>query len=105
MKPHKHANLIKAWAEGALIQINTPHGWQDIHSRDPAWCSNSEYRLSPLRDRYLRFFITVHGTIDFVVREEPDATFTPHAFKSWAGDWVTVVFNTQTIDYSVAEQE
>ncbi len=50
MKPHKHAELIKAWADGAEIQIKLKDDaldtWQD--SYDPDW-SNSfiEYRIKP----------------------------------------------------------
>jgi hypothetical protein len=47
MKPHKHAEIIKAWADGAQIQyksILTPK-WSDIS--DPAWENVNEYRIKP----------------------------------------------------------
>lgn len=50
MKPHKHAELIKAWADGAIIQHQAPDGlgglaWADVPS--PAWYPHTEYRVKP----------------------------------------------------------
>lgn len=45
--PHKHAELIKAWADGAEIQYSTglSHLW---HSADnPSWWKGYEYRIKP----------------------------------------------------------
>ena len=45
MKPHKHAELIKAWADGAEIQVKNDDGvWRDA---DPFWCDYKEYRIKP----------------------------------------------------------
>lgn len=47
-KPHKHAALIKAWADGATIQIrNTGHNWIDVIGNRPHWDENTEYRIKP----------------------------------------------------------
>jgi hypothetical protein len=45
-KPHKHAELIKAWADGAEIQLkmNATH-WGDCI--DPYWNADLEYRIKP----------------------------------------------------------
>lgn len=44
-KPHKHAELIKAWADGATIQYKTQHaGWMTC---TPAWAESAEYRIKP----------------------------------------------------------
>jgi hypothetical protein len=47
MKPHKHAELIKAWAEGAEIQIYRPRwdDWKD--DLMPSWEFDFEYRIKP----------------------------------------------------------
>ena len=47
MKPHKHAELIKAWADGADIQIHRPHldDWKD--DLMPSWEVSFEYRIKP----------------------------------------------------------
>jgi hypothetical protein len=50
MTPHKHAAIIKAWADGAQVQTRMngmPEStWSDIDS--PAWHSDYfEYRIKP----------------------------------------------------------
>ena len=45
-KPHKHAALIHAWADGAEIQKLCGDGWYD-DSDTPEWYEDSEYRIKP----------------------------------------------------------
>ena len=46
MKPHKHAELIKAWADGADIEyFDHEEGW--INQLHPAWYVDTEYRIKP----------------------------------------------------------
>jgi hypothetical protein len=56
MKPHKHAVLIKAWADGAEIEFcGVDNKWRPIEARD--WDSNFRFRIKPdeprLRDMYI----------------------------------------------------
>ena len=46
MKPHKHAELIKAWADGATIEVYQPafDRWEEA---EPAWHTSFEYRIKP----------------------------------------------------------
>lgn len=45
--PHKHAELIKAWADGAEIQYKDSLGnWFDCHD-DPRWSEHVTYRIKP----------------------------------------------------------
>lgn len=45
-KPHKHAALIHAWADGAQIQVQAVDGsWKD--SDNPWWENDTEYRIKP----------------------------------------------------------
>ena len=44
---HKHAELIKAWADGAEIEYKSPYGWSPIEGRNPSWLDHSEYRIKP----------------------------------------------------------
>lgn len=48
MKPHKHAELIKAWADGVEIQFKRPEEikWQDA-GHNPSWYDCFEYRIKP----------------------------------------------------------
>ena len=46
MKPHKHAEIIKAWADGAVIE----RLWSDEHwliDNQPMWEEWEEYRIKP----------------------------------------------------------
>lgn len=46
-KPHKHAELIKAWADGAEIE----HRWDTddfwVESITPTWIGDCLYRIKP----------------------------------------------------------
>lgn len=45
-KPHKHADLIKAWADGAEIEAFTDESiWVSI--RNPSWYDHIKYRIKP----------------------------------------------------------
>lgn len=51
--PHKHACVIKAWADGAEIQFRSQPGgtqkeWKDVSDPDlPLWIETLEYRVKP----------------------------------------------------------
>ena len=60
MKPHKHAELIKAWADGAVLQkryicgaIGEIYLWE-IFDGDWSYCADYEFRIKPESkpDRY-----------------------------------------------------
>ena len=46
MKPHKHAELIKAWADGAEIEYweSSRQGW--TYTARPSWETDIDYRIS-----------------------------------------------------------
>ena len=47
MKPHKHAELIKAWADGAEIEclVQPSNKWE--LREQPIWSVDSTYRIKP----------------------------------------------------------
>lgn len=45
MGKHKHAEVIKAWADGAQVQLKRHDGW--IDEPDPHWIPNFYYRIKP----------------------------------------------------------
>ena len=50
MKPHKHAEVIKAWADGHTIQYRngtTNPYWTDMPICSPNWHEDVEYRIKP----------------------------------------------------------
>ena len=51
-KPHKHADLIKAWADGAEIQCHhEDYGW--IDTLYPKWWEFNNYRIKPKEQKKL----------------------------------------------------
>ena len=61
--PHKHAELIKAWADGAKIQyLNINEEWRDISS--PNWGLSTDYRIKPEPKKVqFRFYMNSFGKI------------------------------------------
>ena len=52
MKPHKHAELIKAWADGEIIQFHSHDDkWFDTANNFPAWEEDQKYRIKPKPDK------------------------------------------------------
>jgi hypothetical protein len=43
---HKHAELIKAWADGAKIQIKLHDEWYDVEGFIK-WYEETQYRIKP----------------------------------------------------------
>lgn len=50
-KPHKHAELIKKWADGAIIQYKdwARGEWVTCTENKPTWNEQSEYRVKPVK--------------------------------------------------------
>lgn len=51
LEPHKHAEVIKAWADGHPIQYRFMNEgpWQDIE--EPTWIPEDGYRVKPTETR------------------------------------------------------
>ena len=45
--PHKHADLIKAWADGAEIEYWQPVMRQWLTNSTPKWYEDTLYRIKP----------------------------------------------------------
>ena len=46
--PHKHAAVIKEWADGAKIEFRQLQcEWRDLIVKNPAWHEDTEYRVKP----------------------------------------------------------
>lgn len=87
MTPHKHAAIIKAWADGAEIQSrDSDFGgsrWQDIEH--PNWFPYTEYRIKPKTIKY-RLYLDRYGCINAINSgEEPLCHFV-----KWVGGWQEV---------------
>ena len=66
MKPHKHAKLIKAWADGAVIQGKFPNGtWMDLQREMVIWEEAVEYRIKPEPKPDVVLYSIVGKVVDF----------------------------------------
>jgi hypothetical protein len=46
--PRAHADLIKAWADGATIEVMCYEGhWRELKNEAPMWCPDHVYRIKP----------------------------------------------------------
>lgn len=64
-KPHKHRDLIIAWANGATVQSKIDDDlWQD--ERYPDWDEGFEYRIKPETkpDQSRTMFVELHPKLD-----------------------------------------
>jgi hypothetical protein len=60
---HKHAELIKAWADGAQIQGKSEYvEWHDL--RHPSWDKSWQYRIKPEPTPDLYKYVDVRAVRD-----------------------------------------
>lgn len=89
-KPHKHAALIKAWADGAIIQFKFGNGdWRDCIDNNPKWVEATEYRIKPAPRKtigYRRYVYRVGG--ELYVGLLQGNSFTPSATVENSLDFV-----------------
>ena len=66
---HKHADLIKAWADGAQIQVKAHKSvWED--RENPLWDADSEYRIKPEPDVIKIFYLESNPMLGLRFSEE-----------------------------------
>lgn len=55
--PHKHAKLIKSWADGAVIQFlnDSTNEFEDCKSNKPSWDPFVIYRVKPEEPKMIWF--------------------------------------------------
>jgi hypothetical protein len=77
MNPHKHAEVIKAWADGKDIEIRlTPESaWVD--TTKPSWDEHFEYRVKPVGspDKLVYAYVTSNATFMEVDPKNANAIF------------------------------
>lgn len=77
--PHVHAEVIKAWADGATIEVRTTVGpWQELPDIQPMWHPDQEYRVKPEPKPdsiHLRRMEFMYGSLRSYM-DEPNSKFT-----------------------------
>ena len=87
-QPHKHAALIKAWADGAAIEFGSSTAEEWTTTTTPLWDVNTEYRIKPEEKKpVVRWLWAIrnilndkrwHVTASFLSKEELDKEFGPN---------------------------
>jgi hypothetical protein len=97
--PHKHAAVIKAWADGHQVQYKELGGWVDLKNDGlHGWYEHGQYRIKPSTIKYRNFLWAPSGgascrrVVCVVTPEdqlhEPRETW--GGFIRWIGDWQEV---------------
>ena len=93
--PHKHAECIKAWANGEQIEYKRLDGesWH-LAPISPAWNIDCEYRIKP-EPIMARMFVTKNSNIGGreVYVQQSNWTIQPELldeFDRWLTDWVEI---------------
>lgn len=89
-KPHKHAALIKQWADGAVIQYYNIHfdKWMDTYKNTPYWNQDEQYRVKPVTHEFR--IALMHQDVIHISRDNINATCmeTHRNFVRWLTDWI-----------------
>jgi len=91
MKPHKHAELIKAWADGAEIEVERIlYGW--VNAPTPQWLEQAVYRIKPTpKPDHIRYTLACLQCAD---------TFSTRPFST---DNLKLTFDGETLQLIKAE--
>ncbi len=68
MKQHKHAELIKAWSDGAQIEFKCGEEWVDFMAGTNNWHECMEYRIKPREFENGAFYPVVYFSRPNVAR-------------------------------------
>lgn len=86
-KPHVHAELIKAWADGAEIQVKFYGDEAWVDTLYPFWCVDHKYRVKPEPKKY-RVALFKSGELGTTNSKETEDYWESHKnFSRWLTDW------------------
>jgi hypothetical protein len=79
MKPHIHAEIIKAWADGAQIQYKNEDmiSWEDMPVCNPNWFESVDYRVKPKPKKHIVQFFNVSSERGIVYLGEEGNNYLP----------------------------
>ena len=102
LKPHRHAALIKAWADGAIIQFKNFHGvWTDTDGNRPEWTAD-EYRIKPAPLKtvgYRRYVYRLGGEVGVGLQQNtgPTHVSTVERSRSFVR-WIDTEWQYETVE-------
>ena len=107
-KPRPHSEVIKAWADGAVIQYLSKMGdmWTDTPGNKPVWDAGCAYRVKPetfKAEAFVRWWWDKHTKLP---RPESEYGFKGmksrqevverwSAFGGWLSDWERHTFDVE----------
>ena len=92
--PHKHRDLIKAWADGAVIEhYRVGFGWEECSFNTPCWSQATNYRIKPQIIKYRVALLKVGDVV--YTNSYNDVAYAERCskekdFVKWLGDWQEV---------------
>jgi len=88
-KPHKHCELIKAWADGATIEFFHPETRKWVVDHMPTWSLIVIYRikLEPEK-RHVRLWMNSRGLISSISTKNKSNI--SDLDYNWVSDWVEI---------------
>lgn len=87
MTPHKHAGLIKAWADGATIEWKLQHQTEWSVVACPTWHEGYEYRIKPAKRDIETFETHMYWGSDYV-RPLFTSDYPPNVRFTFEGGWL-----------------
>lgn len=93
-QPHVHAELIKAWADGAEIQLFDKGTWVD--TKDPYWCAPLKYRIKPELTDFEKFKVEIGDVWYQPSSKEYHIVSYTASDKSYVGNVRVEAINTTT---------
>ena len=88
--PHIHSEIIKCWADGAMIQYYDVDQlmWTDCRDNHPSWNVSVKYRVKPSRLKVTVYVsemsTSMHGEIDIALRGSLQ-----HTVNSYIGNHIS----------------
>jgi hypothetical protein len=106
-EPHKHAEQIKAWADGAKIEYLDQRTGQWVNASDPSWSNMYEYRVK--KEPVITY--AYHGIgggqgFTHTTGMYSSDLHVPDEFETRAGRWKTIaIVRTKFVDGKVDSVE
>lgn len=102
--PHKHAELIKAWADGAIIQYFDPGNdcWTDVFNNIPSWSNDYDYQVKPSEPKKVKMWNALYKSDNWFMCSSGFFTSEEEAKNAYTHRFIKLLPHTE-IEIEVAE--